>query len=110
LAEGVQETWRQEIGVVEHVEELRPELDIEGFGDLVDWEVLKYGEVDRGEARPIEFVAAGIAEYVWSSIAVQLARRRAHSCKTAGRSQTGSRSGKRKRSRAVGGVKQAVFR
>ena len=47
--------------MIENVEELRTELDIEGFGDLGDRKVLEEGEVNGGETRAVEFIAAGVA-------------------------------------------------
>jgi hypothetical protein len=64
LTEGVQESWRKEVGVVENVEELRSELGVKGFGDFGYREVLEYGEINGGKTRPVEFVATGVTQNV----------------------------------------------
>src|SRR5258707_8797486 len=64
LTKGVQESRREEVTVIQDVKELRPELDIKGFRDLRNREIFENGEVNRGEARSIEFIASGSAEHV----------------------------------------------
>jgi hypothetical protein len=51
--------WR-EVGVIQNVEELRPELHVEGFGNLLHREVLMHREVDVEQTRADDAVAAGI--------------------------------------------------
>src|SRR5258708_16761662 len=51
-----------EIGVVEHVEELRPELEIES---LTEFAVLDEGQIKGAYARPGDTVAAAVAKSVF---------------------------------------------
>jgi len=64
LTEGVEESRRKVVGVVENVEELRAKLGVKSFGDFGDREVFKNGEVNSGKTWSIEFVASGVAEDV----------------------------------------------
>jgi hypothetical protein len=54
--------------VVQEVEELRPELDIESFGDPRNPGVLEDREIHAGLARTIELVAPGIAKDVGAEL------------------------------------------
>src|ERR1700747_3665501 len=64
LTEGIQESRRKEVGVVENVKELRSELGSKGFGDFGYREVLEYGEINGCKTRPVEFVATSVTQDV----------------------------------------------
>src|SRR6266571_7831637 len=68
----VTQTRHVKIGVVQDIEELRPELYIEALRNPPDVVVLKYGKVEIRQARPHQSVAADIASKV---VATQIPRR-----------------------------------
>src|SRR5467141_2288812 len=63
----VQKVRGGKIWVIQDVEELRPKLDIEGFRDSRNVSVLEDGEVYSCEARPVDAVAACVANKIRTS-------------------------------------------
>jgi hypothetical protein len=55
---------RREVSVIQHVKELGPELDMEGFRDSSDAVVLNHGEINVEQPRPNDCVAPQVAEEV----------------------------------------------
>ncbi len=62
--------------MIQDVKELRPELDIEGFGNTRDTRVLENGEIHGGKPRPVELIALSVAQDVGTELSARGRRNR----------------------------------
>src|SRR6202790_3262529 len=53
---------RIEVGVIENIEDFRPELDIHGFRNAMDREVLQYGEIHIDKFRTNDRISPRITQ------------------------------------------------
>ena len=68
LTKGIQESRREEVRVIENVEELSPELNVKGFGDSRHPGVFEYRKVHGCETWSVKSVAARIAEDIGTEL------------------------------------------
>src|SRR5437868_417070 len=62
LSRAIKRQGRPEVGVIQEIEKLRPELHGEGFRNLLHRKVLIQGEIQVNQCRTADAVAAGVAQ------------------------------------------------
>src|ERR1700676_1951777 len=62
LSRDIKREGRREVGVIQEIEKLRPELHSEGFRNLLHRKVLIQGEIQVNQWRTANAVAAGVAQ------------------------------------------------